>query len=89
MGIDQSLGQIRQAASGMAAAAITGTAYAPRPAAAGGGGQPYSVEALGTALRSALSGIAVTMSGEQVGELVSETVDREIGRAAYNARYQT
>jgi hypothetical protein len=89
MGIDQSLGQIRQAASGMAAAAITGTAYAPRPAAAGGGGQPYSVEALGTALRSALSGIAVNMSGEQVGELVSETVDREIGRAAYNARYQT
>ena len=89
MGIDQSLGQIRQAASGMAAAAITGTAYAPRPAAAGDGGQPYSVEALGTALRSALSGISVNMSGEQVGELVSETVDREIGRAAYNARYQT
>lgn len=86
-GITGSIAEIQRAASGMAVAAMSGSVTMPRAAAAQAGGQPYSVEALGTALRAALSGVSVTMSGEQVGELVSDTVDREIGRAAYNARY--
>ena len=86
-GINSSIADIQHAASGMAAAAISGSAYAPRATATANSGRPYSVEALGTALRAALSGISVNMNGEQVGEMVSETVDREIGRAAYNARY--
>ena len=42
---------------------------------------------LGTALRAALSGVTVNMSGQAVGEIVAGTVDEAIGRSAYAMRY--
>lgn len=86
LGIEDSLAQVRDASSALSAAAMGGAVARPRtPAAAGAAG--LNADALGLALRSALSGVQVNMSGQAVGEIVADTVDEQIGRSAYNARY--
>lgn len=88
MGIEDSLAQVREASGRMAAAALSGPV---ERAHAGGGAAAAGLDrtALGDALRAALNGVRVDMSGQAVGQIVADTVDEEIGRSAYNARYNT
>jgi len=86
LGIEDSLAQVREASGRMAAAALSGPV---ERAHTGGGAAAAGLDrtALGDALRAALNGVRVDMNGQAVGQIVADTVDEEIGRSAYNARY--
>ena len=49
---------------------------------------PPEMDTLIQALAKALSGLSIQLDGEAVGRLVCPTVDSELGRAAYNHRYE-